>query len=188
MAPGPAIAEEGWYVSPVGRVGFYYLPQDLVYVPAVINMPEWRWFSDEDVRSKFLELLDSITAPAIKELRSRLTDKSELIGRPFEWLLLPDPWFKGRALVIGDAAHATSAHMGMGGGMSLEDAAVLGQCISAAATLPEALEAFMRRRFERVKLVVQTSTRLGELERQKAPPSENRALLTKAFMTLGEPY
>ncbi len=188
MAPGPKIEEEGWYNSPVGRLGFYYLPQGLIYVPAVINMPEWRWVSDEEVRSLFIELLDSMSAPAIRELRSRLTDDSELIGRPFEWILLPSPWFRGRTLLIGDAAHATSAHMGMGGGMSLEDAVVLGECVAAAATLPEALQTFMKRRFERVKLVVETSNKLGQMEQQGAPPAENRALLTHAFMTLGQPY
>jgi hypothetical protein len=46
----------------------------------------------------------------------------------------------------------------------------------------------MTRRFERVKLVVETSVRLGQLEQEKAHPSENVALLTKAFATIGEPY
>ena len=78
--------------------------------------------------------------------------------------------------------------MGMGGGMAVEDAVVLGQCIAAAETLPEALDMFMTRRFERVKLVVETSVRLGQLEQENAPPSENVALLTKAFATIGEPY
>ncbi|MEG3143154.1 FAD-dependent monooxygenase [Sphingomonas sp. RT2P30] len=188
MAPGPPIEGEGWYLSPVGRLGFYRLPQNFVYVPAVIAMPEWRWLTDDDVRTIFLDLLDSMTAPAIRELRSRVTDESEFIGRPFEWIMVPGSWFKGRVLLIGDAAHATSAHMGMGGGMALEDAVVLGQTIGAAATLPAALDAFMARRFERVKLVVETSVKLGQLEQQGAPPSENMALLTKAFAMLGEPY
>jgi len=188
MAPGPQVQDEGWYASEVGRLGFYYLPQGMVYIPAVINIPETRWISDEEVRSLFTALLDSMSAPAIRELRSRLTDTSELIGRPFYWILLPGPWHKGRVLLIGDAAHATSAHMGMGGGMALEDAVVLGQSIAAAATLPEAFDMFMKRRFERVKLVVETSNRLGQLEQQHAPQSENVALLTKAFGTLGEPY
>ncbi len=188
MAPGGPVQDEGWYASSVGRLGFYYLPQGVVYVAAVINLPEWRWFSGEEVRTTFTALLDSMTAPAIKELRSRLNESSELIGRPFEWLLLPDSWYKGRILLIGDAAHATSAHMGMGGGMALEDAVVLGQSVAAAATLPEALDAFMKRRFDRVKLVVETSVGLGRLEQQQAPPAENVALLTKAFGSLGQPY
>jgi hypothetical protein len=65
---------------------------------------------------------------------------------------------------------------------------VLGRLIDASATLPDALEAFMKRRFDRVKLVVETSNRLGQLEQEGAPPSENIALLTKAFATIGQPY
>lgn len=188
MAPGGPVQDEGWYAGPKGRLGFYYLPQGVVYVPAVINVPEWRWYSDEEVRETFTALLDSMTAPAIQELRSRLDDSSELIGRPFEWILLSDPWYKGRIVLIGDAAHATSAHMGMGGGMALEDAVVLGQSVAEAATLPEALDAFMKRRFDRVKLVVDTSVGLGRLEQRQAPHAENMALLTKAFAALGQPY
>ncbi len=188
MAPGPQVQDEGWYMSPAGRLGFYYLPQGLVYIPAVVNIPEARWISDEEVRTLFTALLDSMPAPAIRELRSRLTESSELIGKPFHWIMLSEPWHKGRTLLIGDAAHATSAHMGMGGGMALEDAVVLGQSIANSATLPEALDAFMKRRFERCKLVVETSNRLGQLEQEGAPPSENMGLLTKAFATLGEPY
>ena len=101
---------------------------------------------------------------------------------------MPDRWYKNRVLLIGDAAHATSAHMGMGGGMALEDAVVLGQCMSSGDTLPNALQAFMERRFKRVKLVVETSVRLGQLEKEKAAPGENAALLTTAFATLGQPY
>ena len=188
MAPGPKIEDEGWYLSPVGRLGFYYLPQGYVYVPAVMDVPVWKWMSDEEVNASFRRLLDSFTAPAVVELRSRLTPESELIGRPFEWLLLSDPWHRGRCLVIGDAAHATTAHMGMGGGMAVEDAAVLGECIGGSSTLEHAMDAFMKRRFERVKMVVDTSVQLSKLEQAKAPPLENRALLTAAFAAIGQPY
>jgi 2-polyprenyl-6-methoxyphenol hydroxylase-like FAD-dependent oxidoreductase len=157
-------------------------------IPAVINLPDLPRLSDDDVRALFTKLLDSMSAPAIKEMRARLTDDSELIGRPFDWILLSDPWFKGRILLIGDAAHATSAHMGMGGGMALEDAVVLAECIAAAVTLPEALDAFMKRRFERAKIVVETSNKLAQLEQEGAPPSANIALLTKAFAAIGESY
>ncbi len=188
MAPGPAIEDEGWYLGPVGRLGFYYLPQGLVYVPAVINMPERKHLTHDEVFSLFTRLMDSYTAPAVVELRSRLTPDAQPIGTSFQWILLPKPWYRGRTLLIGDAAHATTAHMGMGGGMALEDAAVLGQCVGEAATLPEALDAFMTRRFERVRTVVETSVRLSQLEQEQAPPSENQALLTAAFGALAKAY
>jgi 2-polyprenyl-6-methoxyphenol hydroxylase-like FAD-dependent oxidoreductase len=188
MAPGPAIADEGWYNGPVGRFGFYYLPHGTVYVPAVLDMAEQKHLDEDDVRALFTRLLDSYTAPAAVELRSRLTADATLIGRPFRWLLLPPPWHRGRVLLVGDAAHATTAHLGMGGGMALEDAVVLGQCVAHAAALPEALQSFMDRRYERVRTVVETSLELSHLEQADTPPSRKAELMSSAFKTLAEPY
>ena len=188
MAPGPPIEPEGFYVSPLGRVGFYRLPGNLVYVPTVINAPEWVRMTKEEIYTLFRRLLDSYTAPAILELKERLTPESDLICRPFEWLLVKEPWYRGRTILIGDAAHATTAHMGMGGGMALEDSVVLARCIAAASTLEEAFEAFMIRRLPRVRTVVETSVALSRLEQAKAPPSENRALMISALQAISEPY
>ena len=188
MAPGPAIPDEGWYNCSLGRLGFYYLPQGYVYVPAVITVAEWKRMSREEVYTIFKGLLDAYTAPAIVELRRRLTPESQLIGRPFEWLLVADPWYRGRTILLGDAAHATTAHMGMGGGMAVEDAVVLAQCLAAASDLPDAFRTFMARRLPRVKLVVETSVALSRLEQAKAPPTETRALLGSALHALAEPY
>ena len=188
MAPGPAIQPEGMYVGPVGRIGFYYLPQGYVYVPAVITRPEWVRMSKEEVYVLFTKLLDSYTAPAIVELRKRLTPESDLICRPFEWILLEQPWYRGRSLLIGDAAHATTAHMGMGGGMALEDAVVLAQCIDKAATLQDAFHTFMERRLPRVRTVVETSVALSQLEQAKAPPTESRGVMKAAFEAISRPY
>ncbi|MGB3123081.1 MAG: FAD-dependent monooxygenase [Pseudomonas sp.] len=189
MVPGPAIEGEGWYTSDVGKVGFYHLPhQNLTYVPAVLTIPERTWLSDADVLGLFTRLLDSISAAPIKHLQERLKSDSALIGRPFDWILVPDQWHRGRTLLIGDAAHATTAHLGMGAGMALEDAVVLGQCIATATSLPEALDAFMQRRFERVKTVVDSSVKLSQLEQRKAPPTENGAVMMAALTAISQPY
>ncbi len=188
MAPGPPIPGEGWFVGPLGRLGFYYLPQGLVYVPAVIDAPEGTWLEGEELYQLYVRLLDSFTAPPVVELRKRLTRDSDLICRPFDWILLPKPWYRGRALLLGDAAHATTAHMGMGGGMALEDSVVLGQCIAAVPNLEEALSSFMDRRYERVRLVVETSVALSNLEQSKAPRSESMVLFKAAFQALSQPY
>ena len=161
MAPGPAIPDEGWYNCSLGRLGFYYLPQGYVYVPAVISVAEWKRMSREEVYTIFKGLLDAYTAPAIVQLRRRLTPESQLI---------------------------TTAHMGMGGGMAVEDAVVLAQCLAAASDLSDAFRTFMARRLPRVKLVVETSVALSRLEQAKAPPAETRALLGSALHALAEPY
>jgi 2-polyprenyl-6-methoxyphenol hydroxylase-like FAD-dependent oxidoreductase len=188
MAPGPPVEPESWYSSPVGRMGFYSLPEGIVYCPSVFNVPDDKRMTDKDVHDLFRSLLDSMTAPAIVELRSRLKSDSVLIGRPFKWILLPDPWYSNRALLVGDAAHATTAHLGMGGGMALEDAVVLAQCIKDANTVEDAFKAFMTRRFERVALVVNNSVKLSNLEQEDAPPAETMAVIGKARAAISGPY
>ena len=187
MEPGPAIPNEGMYNSCEGRVGFYYMPQKLVYVAAVIASPRPIRPNRDELYELFDKLLSGFTAPAMIEMRSRLTRDSELICRPFEWLLIPEPW-RDSVLLIGDAAHATTAHMGMGGGMALEDAVVLGECISAAATLPEALQQFTSRRRDRIRIVVETSVAISKGEQAGAQPAERMKLMREAFTALAQPY
>ncbi len=75
----------------------------------MINSTEPVWLNDEEVHALFTRLLDSYTAPAMVELRNRPTPDAELIYRPYYWILLDQPWHKGRTILIGDAAHATTA-------------------------------------------------------------------------------
>jgi 2-polyprenyl-6-methoxyphenol hydroxylase-like FAD-dependent oxidoreductase len=102
--------------------------------------------------------------------------------------LIGDPWHRGRTLLIGDAAHATTAHLGMGAGMALEDSVVLAQCVESEPTLAAALDAFMARRFERVCTVVETSVELSRLEQAKAPALERMNAMAAALRVLSEPY
>ena len=90
-------------------------------------------------------------------------------------------------MLIGDAAHATTAHMGMGAGMALEDSVVLAECIAAASSLSAAYAAFMARRFERVRLVVETSLALSKLEQTNEDGLE-ASLQSSAFAALAAPY
>ena len=187
--PGLPVAGEAFYLCPMGRVGFYYLPaQEMVYVPSVIPIPEWQRFTDGEVHALFTRLLDSYTAPPMVELRQRLRPDAELICRPFEWLLVPEPWYRGRTILIGDAAHATTSNMGQGGGMAIEDAVVLAQSVRDATALADAFGSFMRRRFGRVRIVVESSVELSKLDAAKAPPTEYVKFLGAALSALAAPY
>jgi salicylate hydroxylase len=60
-------------------------------------------------------------------------------------------WYSGRAVLLGDAAHAMLPHMGQGAGMAIEDAMVLARQIdSHREDLPAAFEAYEARRKDRV--------------------------------------
>ena len=128
------------------------------------------------------------TAPLIVEMRKRLTDEDRIIVNDYDWLLTPNPWYRGRVLLIGDAAHATTANLASGGGMAIEDAVVLGQEAGAGGSLDEVLQRFMKRRFERVRLVVETSVELGRMLDRGDPVPQQNELRARAMGVLATPY
>jgi 2-polyprenyl-6-methoxyphenol hydroxylase-like FAD-dependent oxidoreductase len=99
-----------------------------------------------------------------------------------EKLLLEPPWHKGRVVLIGDAAHATTPHVGYGAGLAVEDAIVLAELLREAAPLAVVLDRFVARRYPRCRTVVQGSVRLGELEMERAPNEVHR----KTMLAIGE--
>ena len=104
-----------------------------------------------------------------------------------EKLLLPQPWHRGRAILIGDAAHATTPHLASGAGLAAEDGLVLADCLAADLPLDEALGRFAARRYDRCRMVVENSARLGELEMRRIAGEEQAALQRSSMMALNAP-
>ena len=108
--------------------------------------------------------------------------------RSLNALLVPAPWYRGRVVLIGDAAHATTPHIAYGAGMAIEDSVVLAEELSRSNSLTTAFDAFMARRFDRCKLVVETSLQLSEWEVD--PPedrSQHQQLVGRALAALAQP-
>jgi 2-polyprenyl-6-methoxyphenol hydroxylase-like FAD-dependent oxidoreductase len=102
--------------------------------------------------------------------------------------LLPPPWHRGRVLVIGDAAHTTTPHLATGAGIAIEDAVVLAELLGADLAIPDVLDRFMARRFDRCRLVVETAIKLGEMEKDTTIPiAAHHELMTATFRKLAEP-
>jgi 2-polyprenyl-6-methoxyphenol hydroxylase-like FAD-dependent oxidoreductase len=138
----------------------------------------------------------------LKRLRARFAAYGELIQDylaalehdeqihcgPIEWLAL-DSWHRGRVVLIGDAAHASSPMMGQGGSMAMEDALVLAELLQATADVEGALATFAERRRPRVDWVQQQSRAVGEMLRM--PPQARDAALrergAKAFYQRFQP-
>lgn len=70
------------------------------------------------------------------------------------------PYHRGSVCLLGDAAHATTPHMGAGAGMAIEDAFILGRLLGAAtssADLPHVFKAYDAVRRPRTQQVVKES-------------------------------
>lgn len=79
----------------------------------------------------------------------------------FKWALCARSalmrWVRGRAAVLGDAAHPLLPYLGQGAVMAIEDAVVLGRAFQQAADIPEALARYEAARVGRARFVVERS-------------------------------
>jgi 2-polyprenyl-6-methoxyphenol hydroxylase-like FAD-dependent oxidoreductase len=142
---------------------------------------------DEATLSQELKGLLHGFGGVLAEVRESLSPSSEIIVRPLESLLLPPPWFKGRAVLIGDAAHPTTPQLASGAGLAVEDAIVLGEELAGADTLEAALAGFMRRRWSRCRMVVENSIEIGRREQAGEPAAFQAALVEQSLQALAEP-
>lgn len=82
----------------------------------------------------------SITAAA-DPLLDQITSLDQLISAAYHDVVMQRP-HNGRAVVIGDAAHAMSPQLGQGANLALCDAAVLGRCLLEGPDIPASLRRY----------------------------------------------
>jgi 2-polyprenyl-6-methoxyphenol hydroxylase-like FAD-dependent oxidoreductase len=187
-APRPPEADQYFLhdLGPGGRAGIVPISEDEVYL--------WMLHRDDGAPrpplEQRLELLRERLAPfgwVVPIVAERIRPES-IDYRSLQALLVPDPWHRGRVVLIGDAAHTTTPHIAYGAGVAIEDSVVLAEELRRTDDLATALESFMRRRFDRCKLVVETSLQLSEWE---VDPPEDRTqhqqLIGRALGALSEP-
>lgn len=96
-------------------------------------------------------------------------------------------WRSGRAVLIGDAAHASSPMMGQGGCLAMEDAWVLAALLRAAESVEDALDTYVARRGPRVEWVRQQSRAVAE-SFLLPPAARNAALRERGDHLMHERY
>lgn len=177
---------EMYFGGPV-KLGINPVSSDQMYMFILEHVPDNRRFSPDE----FVPHVRDLLAPfggAVPAVRDGITDPEQVNYRPLEWLLLPDPWYVGHVVLIGDAAHATTPHMASGAGIAAEDGLVLAQEMQRHEDVSAALRAFMDRRFERARLVVENSVRIGEMEMAGDMSNKGPQMLGATMGQLQAPY
>lgn len=90
--------------------------------------------------------------------------RNDIIDRPFR-----RDWGRGPVTLLGDAAHPMTPDRGQGAAQAIEDAVVLGRCMSAAANPVEALRRYERRRRARTRHFVRQSRMIGRMAQLESP-------------------
>jgi 2-polyprenyl-6-methoxyphenol hydroxylase-like FAD-dependent oxidoreductase len=167
------------------KVGFNPVSSTHMYMFLLHRAPADPWIEATSQPQKLYEAMEGFGGfvPQVRET-VRTTNARTVNYRQLEVLLVPAPWHRGRVVLIGDAAHATTPHLASGAGMAIEDGIVLAEEIAARATLDEALARFMARRFERCRLVIENSVELGRLEMNYGSPAVHAKLMTDTMETL----
>ncbi len=107
--------------------------------------------SVEELQAEFSEF-----HPEVQTVLAAATDITKwpmLERQPLE------PWSKDPVVLLGDACHPPTPHMGQGAGMAFEDGIVLARCIQEAegGDLETAFDRYFRARFERTARIQRES-------------------------------
>jgi 2-polyprenyl-6-methoxyphenol hydroxylase-like FAD-dependent oxidoreductase len=110
-----------------------------------------------------------------------------VVYKPLEVLFNEGNWHKGRVVLLGDAIHATTPHLGQGAGMAIEDSIVLAEEIARANTPEQAFTAFRARRFERCKYIVEASLAICHSQLGLGPRIEQADATRAMFEVVAQP-
>jgi len=146
------------------KMGFIPLSETTMYLLLNQNVTSKIKPDPSSLVSGLQHLLKEFSAKTVVEACSAMKPDSVINYRPFETMMVPSPWYVGRTLIVGDAAHSVTPHLGNGGGIAIEDAIVLSDLLAERQPIEPTLAKFMQRRFQRCKLVHDNSYRICQLE------------------------
>jgi 2-polyprenyl-6-methoxyphenol hydroxylase-like FAD-dependent oxidoreductase len=106
------------------KTGAMPLSNDLMYVFHIRPEATGSVFA----RSDYVDLFKTRLAEYgsyVADVRESLDANSDIVYSPIEPLLVPWPWFRGRVVIGGDAAHVVPPHLTQGAALAAEDGYIL---------------------------------------------------------------
>jgi len=157
------------------KAGLCPLSDELMYLLHVTPEPGNPRYDPADFPRLLVERMREYGAEP-GAIRDGITEESSIVYSPLEEVLVPEPWHRGRVVIAGDAAHASTPHLTQGAAMAVEDAVVLAECLDQLVPLAEALRQFSARRLPRARFVHERSraSLRNEMEHD-ADPAESFA-------------
>ncbi|MBQ1089747.1 FAD-dependent oxidoreductase [Streptomyces sp. B93] len=121
------------------------------------------------------------------EITAHITDPAQVNYTWFDRLLVEGSWHRGRVVLVGDAAHCCPPTLAQGAALSLEDAWVLTQLLTATETWDDALlQGYYERRVARVRPVVEASVQIGQWQLDGVRDADLPGLMGRIMTMLRE--
>ena len=131
---------------------------------ADIGNGEARWYVAFNHRlpdassSKKLQIKQGmVDIPEVIQQCISMTDEAQMVSTKAGDLLALDPWYQGRLLLIGDAAHATSPYAGMGACTAIADACLLAEMLDQSNDIENVFIEFQKQRKPVADAVIEDS-------------------------------
>jgi 2-polyprenyl-6-methoxyphenol hydroxylase-like FAD-dependent oxidoreductase len=156
-----------------GKAGFIPLSETSMYILLIENAsPEEMSIAPAHRAEVFREHLASYGGPVGEVRDHHITDPAAVVYRPVEEVVVPEPWHRGRVVLVGDAVHATSPDLGQGSAMAYEDVIVLTQCLAGEGTVEQQLHEYSRRWYPRARLICDLSRQIQRVNMTNGPADE----------------
>lgn len=160
--PASVERSELYYGGPVYIAGYTPTGEDTMYAYLVEPAQDRSGVTDEQAVAIMLEESAAYGGPW-NDIRADLAAGAHVNYTWFTQHVVPAPWNRGRAVVIGDAAHSCPPTIAQGAAQALEDALVLTELLIGADALDDSLwDEFHARRVPRAQAVVEASVQLGQ--------------------------
>jgi 2-polyprenyl-6-methoxyphenol hydroxylase-like FAD-dependent oxidoreductase len=185
--PAAMDCSELYYGGPKYKAGYTPISEDLCYAFLLEGNLD-RSYVGEGPRGAELKEHGQGYGGIWGEVRDSLADDAIVNYQWIEAICVDSPWYRGRTIIVGDAAHACPPLIAQGAAMCAEDAVVLAEMVTSGEELEDVLPAFMARRFPRVKMVLDNSLTLAEWEiHPDTPGADPGRIMGQTLGALVEP-
>jgi 2-polyprenyl-6-methoxyphenol hydroxylase-like FAD-dependent oxidoreductase len=159
------VGQEIW--SAGCRFGFSAIGHGEVYWYAAEDAPEGGRNAPGRQKERLMAMASPFPAPLPAIIAA--TDEARITRTDLTDFAPIDTWRRGRVVLLGDAAHATTPNLGQGGAQAVEDAWVLADRLAAEPSPEAAFAAYERIRMPKARHVVTQSWRLGGIAHVRNP-------------------
>ncbi|MFC5146829.1 FAD-dependent monooxygenase [Streptomyces aureoversilis] len=152
------------FAGKADTAGLVPISDGQAYVFLTENGAEQSVLPDADLAPRLRQLLGAFPG-RVEEILPLVSVPESVVRRPVLTVLLEGAWNRGNGVVIGDAAHAPAPQTACGATLAIEDGLVLARELGRHQSVREGLHAFVSRRGQRCRTLVETSVAIAGLER-----------------------
>lgn len=150
-----------WMFGNGTSIGIIPVGDGKLYLAGVTQEPNDDYIAPDQLLIRFQETFQSYGG-VLPKLLSQVTSPQQIVYTPISEIYMRPPWYKGRVVLVGDAAHASTPFWAQGASMAIEDVILLATILDRYADYNAGLSEWMSRRAKRCHFVQTGSKQTGD--------------------------